>query len=271
MATASALGTSVVPALAVDPFEIQVYDGSTNEAGVASLELHVNYDHAPHRPVDPPELPWHRQAHFTFEPALGVTSFWEIGAYVQLAARLDDTFYWGGAKLRSKLATPAGWDPHWTLGMNFEVAALPSLFDADRYGAELRPIVAWEARYFHVALNPNVEVSFAGQGLRDGPAFSPGAAAYFRIPDIAELGVEYYGGLGPVKHVPRLAEQEHYLFGAANLLALEGWELNAGVGAGLTAGSNDLIVKAIVGHALGRLWGRDPIRTAVHRLSSRKP
>lgn len=270
MAGAIALGTSVGPALAFDPFEIQVYDGSTNEPGVVSLELHVNYDHAPSRPVEPPELPWHRQAHFTFEPALGVTSFWELGAYVQLAARLDDAVYWGGAKLRSKLVTPDGWDPHWTLGMNFEVGALPRLFEADRYGAELRPIVAWEARYLHVALNPNVEVSFAGEGLRDGPELSPAAAAYVRIPDIAEVGVEYYGGLGPMKHLPELAAQEHYLFGAGNLFALEGWELNAGVGAGLTPGSDDLIAKVIVGHALGRLWGREPNRTAVHRLPSTK-
>ena len=108
-----------------------------------------------------------------------------------------------------------------------------------------------------VRLDHYVEVGFAGEGLRAGPELTPAAAAYLRIPDVAEIGVEYYASLGPVKHVPRLAQQEHYLFGAGNLLALAGWELNAGVGAGLTDGSTDLIAKLIVGHSLGRLWGRD--------------
>ncbi len=252
------LSTAAAPAFAFDPFEIQVYDGATNQAGEASLELHANYHHAPSQPAGPgPELPTHKQAHFTLEPALGLTPYWEVGAYVQVAARFDDTLYWAGGKLRSKLVTPEGWDPHWTLGINYEIGAVPRYFDADRYGAEIRPILAYEARFVKLALNPNVEVGFAGEGLRAGPELTPAAAAYLRIPDVAEIGVEYYASLGPVKHVPRLAQQEHYLFGAGNLLALAGWELNAGVGAGLTDGSTDLIAKLIVGHSLGRLWGRD--------------
>src|SRR5512141_982208 len=79
---------AVHPAAAFDPFEIQVYDGSTNDPGVASLELHTNYNHAPKLVVQPPELSPHKQAHFTFEPALGITRFWEIGAYIQFADRI---------------------------------------------------------------------------------------------------------------------------------------------------------------------------------------
>jgi hypothetical protein len=244
-------------AAAFDPFEIQVYDGSTNEPGVASLELHVNYDHAPTRPVSPPEMSWHKQAHFTFEPALGITRFWEIGAYLQFADQIDGTLYWGGFKLRSKLVTPEGWHPHLTLGLNLEISAVPERFEADRFGGELRPILGWDDRYFQVAVNPNVELSFAGAGLHEGPAWSPGVALYAKIPAIASFGVEYYGSIGPLAHPLPLREQEHYLFGVGNLLAAAGWEVNVGVGAGLTRGSNDVIVKAILGHELGRLWGRE--------------
>lgn len=250
------------PAAGFDPFEIQVYDGTADAPGIASLELHTNYNHAPNRPVEPPELPAHKQAHFTFEPALGITRFWEIGAYVQMAAAFGDSFYWAGAKLRSKLVVPESWHPHLRLGFNVEVDALPEKFDADRYGGELRPIVAWSDRWFHLAANPNVEFALAGAGLHAGPAFSPGVAAYFRIPDVAEIGVEYYGWIGPIAHPLPIAAQEHYVFGASNVLAFEGWELNLGVGAGLTAGSNDVIVKAIIGHDLGRLWGGPPAPAA---------
>lgn len=245
-------------AAAFDPFEIQVYDGEANDPGAASLELHVNYNHAPKRAASPPEMAWHKQAHFTFEPALGITRFWEIGAYFQFAAAIGDTMYWAGTKLRTKFVTPEGWHPHLTLGINFEFAFIPQRFDADRYGGEIRPIIGWEDKYFHIAMNPNVEFAVAGQGLRDGPEFNPAISAVAKIPDIVSLGVEYYASVGPFAHPDPLKSQEHYLFGVANVLAFAGWELNFGVGAGLTPGSNDVIVKAIFGHEIGRLWGRPP-------------
>ncbi|HEX7601623.1 MAG TPA: hypothetical protein VF316_08465 [Polyangiaceae bacterium] len=242
------------PAMAFDQFEIQVYDGAASEAGEAGLELHLNYNHARHRPFAAPELSQDRLAHYTFEPSLGLTRWWEVGAYIQFASQGED-FYWGGVKLRSKLVTPANWHPHLRLGFNVELAALPQRFDPDRYGGELRPIIAWEDKYFHLAANPNVEFTLAGDGWRAGPAFAPAVAAYLRIPNALELGVEYYGSFGPMANIPSFSQQEHYVFVASNLLAFEGWELNVGVGAGLTPSSNDVIAKVIFGHAIGRLWG----------------
>ena len=242
------------PAAAFDPFEIQVYDGSTNDPGEAGLELHLNYNHARHRAFAAPELSPDRQAHYTFEPAIGLTRSWEIGAYIQFASQ-GEALYWGGVKLRSKLVTPEGWHPHLRLGFNIELAAIPQKFDPDRYGGELRPIIAWEDKYFHLAANPNVEFALAGDGLREGPGFTPAVAAYLRIPNAIELGVEYYASMGPMANIPVFSQQEHYVFAAGNVLAFEGWELNVGVGAGLTPSSNDVIAKVIFGHAIGRLWG----------------
>ena len=242
------------PAAAFDPFEIQVYDGTTNSAGEAGLELHLNYNHARHRPFAAPGLSQDRLAHYTLEPAIGLTRSWEIGAYIQFASQGED-FYWGGVKLRSKLVTPEGWHPHLKLGFNIELAAIPQKFDIDRFGGELRPIIAWEDKYFHLAANPNVEFALAGDGLREGPSFNPAVAAYLRIPDALEIGVEYYGSVGPMADIPAFSAQEHYLFAASNILSLEGWELNVGIGAGLTPSSNDVIAKVIFGHAIGQLWG----------------
>jgi len=41
--------------------------------------------------------------------------------------------------------------------------------------------------------------------------------------------------------------QEHYLFEVVNVLAWKGVEINVGVGEGLTAASNDLVAKTILG------------------------
>jgi hypothetical protein len=256
-------------ATAFDPFEIQVYNGSTNDPGTASLELHTNHSLAPHRRASPPELSWHRQTHATFEPALGITPFWELGAYFQLAGTGDGTIYWAGTKLRTKLVTPDGWHPHLTLGLNIEFAFISERFDADRYGGELRPIVAWDDRYFQVAANPNIEFALAGEGMSEGPELNPAVAACVKIPDIVSLGVEYYASMGPFAELTPSRQQEHYLFGAANVLAWSDWAINFGVGAGLTPASNDFIVKAIFGHAIGQLWG--PTTPALAKASPPAP
>ena len=99
-----ALALEAAPALAFDPFEIQVYDGSIDERHQAGLELHVN------RPRDGP-------LHLTLEPSFGLTDFWELGGYFQTA---DGRYE--GVKLRTKLALPLG---RFRAGVNFELK-LPS-------------------------------------------------------------------------------------------------------------------------------------------------
>lgn len=67
------------------------------------------------------------------------------------------------------------------------------------------------------------------------------------------VGVEYYSNLGPFSGFLPLDQQEHYLFEVFNLLSIPHFELNAGVGEGLTDGSNRLVFKAIVGYE----WERE--------------
>src|SRR5271169_3442576 len=98
-------------ASAVDPFEIQVYDGTANPPGVFGLELHVNTV-----PIglltspSPPEYPQNHETHFTLEPSLGLFSWWELGGYFQTALRGDQAFDYAGVKLRNKFVTPPTWD-----------------------------------------------------------------------------------------------------------------------------------------------------------------
>src|SRR5207237_1335801 len=95
-----------------------------------------------------------------------------------------------------------------------------------------------------VALNPSVGLAFAGADRR--PTFEPGVMAKVKVGRIA-AGFEYYGSTGALWDPAALREQEHYLFGAVDLLAVKNLELNVAAGAGLTGSSNDLIVKAIIG------------------------
>ncbi len=235
------------PAQAGDPFEIQVYDGTANRAGFAGVELHLNDWATGHRSASPPELPLHGQFHATLEPSFGLRPFWELGAYLQMAVRDDGTVDWAGAKLRSKFVTPRTWDAHWLLGVNFEVSYLPITYDANRWGCEVRPIVAWQDANWLFAVNPIFDQSLWGGGASAGPSFQPAAKAARTVGPVA-LGLEYYSTLGPVAALLPLREQEHYLFEVVDLLAIESFELNAGIGEGLTPASAGVIAKAIVGY-----------------------
>ncbi|MGZ6142789.1 MAG: hypothetical protein ACXWLM_05600 [Myxococcales bacterium] len=148
------------PALAFDPFEIQIYDGTADAPCHFGLEAHLNRHHD--------------ETHLTFEPSFGVTRFWELGGYLQTAQGRYE-----GVKLRTKFVTPEGTFEHLRLGLNFEAALEPGA----RWGGEIRPIFAWENHRFLFAANPNV--SFPA-------AFEPGAMAKVKAGPVA-FGLEYYG------------------------------------------------------------------------------
>jgi hypothetical protein len=235
-------------ARAGDPFEIQVYDGTANPPGVPGLELHLNDWATGHRDATAPEAPLHGQAHATLEPSLGVTRSWELGAYLQFAERTDaGAFDWAGVKLRSKFVTPPGWRGPWRLGLNLEVSYLPSAYDRDLWGSELRPIVAWQNDVWLFAINPIIDQSLAGPGASDGPLLEPAVKASRTFGPVA-LGAEYYGTIGPIAAPLPVRLQEHYIFETADLVGLDRVEVNAGVGEGLTPASAGIIVKVILGY-----------------------
>jgi hypothetical protein len=240
------------PGRAVDPFEIEVYDGTANQPGMPGVELHANSVASGLHTSVGPELPANHQSHFTLEPSLGLLSWWEIGGYLQTALRADGAFDYAGTKLRSKFVTPPSFSDRVRFGANLEVSLLPQHYDRNRWGMELRPIAAYEDEHWLLAFNPIVDLALAGPDYHRGPWFQPAAMAVFKLIQFASVGVEYYGNLGPFSGFASGREQEHYIYEVFNLLAVSHIELNAGIGEGLTAGSNPLTIKMIVGYSWER-------------------
>jgi hypothetical protein len=179
-----------------------------------------------------------------------VLPFWEVGAYVQFAVREDDrAFDWAGVKLRSKFVTPEGWDPHFRLGVNLEVSYVPPTYESDRWGLEVRPIAAWHDDRWLVAFNPILGQSLAGPGAPRGPTFEPALKVDRSVGPVA-VGLEYYGAIGPLASPLPAREQAHYLFEVVDLISGGPFELNAGIGEGLTASSAGITVKVILGYEL---------------------
>ena len=236
------------PARALDPFEIQVYDGTANAPGKPGIELHLNRVMNGVATPNGPELAPNHQTHMTLEPSIGVRPWWELGAYLQMAARGDGTFDYAGTKLRSKFVTPPAWDRHWRLGVNLELSLLPEKYDRDRWATEVRPIAAWADERWLFAINPIIGVPLAGDGYSKGPTFEPAAMVIRDNAGKVGVGLEYYTSFGAIAGVAPWGEQQHYLFEVANLVAIKNFELNVGVGEGLTDASNPLVFKTILGY-----------------------
>ena len=198
------LGATLVAALilpsssrAADPFEIQVYDGTADPPGAPALELHVNHVvNGVNTP--PPATPADGITHFTLEPSVGLSTWWELGGYLQTALRADGRFEYAGVKLRTKFVTPPDFYPHLRLGVNVEIAWLPSAYDPGRWGGEIRPIGAWENARWLLAVNPILGTPLAGAAARSGPTLEPAATAMFKVGHRIAAGLEYYASLGPI-------------------------------------------------------------------------
>jgi len=245
--TSAALVSWADSALALDAFEIQVYDGSANAPGVAGLELHVNRVFSGSRHAEPPALPPHHQTHFTLEPSYGLLPFLELGGYFQTALRADGRFDYAGTKLRAKFVLPRP-PKHLRLGINLEVSLLPEAYEPERWGTEVRPILAFEDARWLIAVNPIVDISYTGADAGKGPELEPAAMLKVKLDSLLAGGVEYYAELGRIGALAAARDQQHYLFEALDLLALSSWEVNVGVGEGLTNASNAWIGKVILGY-----------------------
>jgi hypothetical protein len=236
-------------AKALDAFEIQVYDGSANAPGAAGIELHLNSVVAGQRQAVAPELPPDHQTHLTAEPSLGITRWWELGGYLQTTILPDGRFDYSGVKLRSKFVRPGGESDRLRWGLNLEVSDLPPSYDRDRWGAEVRPIVAYGTRGgpFVCAFNPILDFGLAGPSASAIPSFEPALTTLVVFDGLLSAGLEYYADVGQIGRFLPARAQQHYLFEVVNVLHWTRIEINAGVGEGLTSSSNHFVAKMILG------------------------
>jgi hypothetical protein len=80
-----------------------------------------------------------------------------------------------------------------------------------------------------------------------GVVFSPNVKVGYDFTKVVNAGFEYYGSVGPITGFDPVHQEQQQLFAATDLNLSEKWEFNFGVGVGMTAGTDHLIVKMILG------------------------
>jgi hypothetical protein len=230
-----------------DNFEIEVYGSETTPKGETMVELHSNYTVYGERDWVNGVYPSYHAWHNTLEVAYGFTSWFETAFYVFTSVQPGAGPQWVGDNIRPRVRVPEDWK--WPVGLSLstEVGYMQRSFSEDTWSWEIRPIIDKEWGRWYFAINPAFEKSIHGLNSSAGFEFTPSAKVSFKISKVFSPGVEYYTSLGPVTHFDKLEDQWQQIIPVIDLNLHPKWEINFGVGFGLTRGTDDLIVKLIVG------------------------
>jgi len=236
------LVTTVVSAYAAD--EIQVYNAEIAKVGQWTFQLHNNYAFIGRKEPDfPGGLVPNHALQGTGEWAYGITDWWEMGFYTPYAVDQELTPYSNAIKIRQLFVIPNAAEREFFYGVNFEFSyAMPQFLDT-RWLIEMRPIVGWRKGDYEFIINPIVDF---GIGKNGGADFAPAARFARNLSKNFAVGFEYYTDLGrPQDRLP-FNEQQHSLYAVVDF-KIGRFDVNAGVGYGLTHGSDRLMAKMIIG------------------------
>jgi hypothetical protein len=225
--------------------EIQVYNAAIAEVGQFTIQQHLNY--IPLGLKDPPfpgGLVSNHSLNGTPEFAYGVTDWWEVGLYLPFSIQ-DQKFYSDAFKLRTLFVSPHADRREYFYGINFEFSNETPPFAQTRFALEIRPIIGIRKSDYEFIVNPIVDVGFGKYGEAD---FAPAARVARKVGQDLWAGLEYYSNFGKIGDFPKFADQQHTLFAVTDF-KLGVFNVDFGVGYGLTPASDRWVVKTIIGYA----------------------
>jgi hypothetical protein len=240
-----ALALSCAPVAAYGFDEIQVYNADIAEVGQWTIQQHLNYTFkAPNEPDFPGGIVPNRALNGTPELAYGVTEWWELGWYAPFAVS-NNQFLSNGAKIRTLFVVPHAADRIFFYGVNFEFDYGTPRFAQSLFNIEMRPIIGVRNKEWEFIVNPIVDFSTGTYGEAD---FAPAIRLARKLGNDFYIGAEYYGDFGKIGNFLPLQQQQQLLFAVTDF-KLGVFDVDLGLGFGLTSGSDQLIGKTIISYA----------------------
>jgi hypothetical protein len=236
-----------VPARGQDLFEIQVYPYETVEPHHTMVEFHMNYFPSGTRNAEAGQFPNNHQFHFTTEITHGLTPYWELAGYLVTAWVPDVGPKFAGARIRPRFRLPEKWRLPFRVSVSTELGFSKHQFEANTITLEIRPILEKEKGKWYFAVNPDFTKSFRGPDAHRGFGMEPGVKVSYTVRKRFSPGIEYYAETGPIAHFDTLHNQHHLIFPTLDINTNPNWEINMGVGRGLTGTSEHWVVKWIIG------------------------
>jgi hypothetical protein len=227
--------------------EIQVYDGGLAEPGVFNLTWHNNYTlDGASNPAFPGAVVANHSINGVTEWAYGVNDWWEVGLYLPLYTIGNGAAVTDGFKLRTLFASPHAADRRFFYGLGIELGYNAPHWDSKRITSEFRPIVGWHLNRWDIIFNPILDTAYEGFGEL---VFAPSTRIAYNLSKTWALAIEEYADFGPLNELARGSEQSHQLFGVIDYTGHK-FEVEAGLGTGITRAADGLVIKLIVARDL---------------------
>lgn len=246
----AALFLLAVPAAFAQTDEIQVYDAEIAGKGVFNLMVHTNFTPIGRKVADfPGGIIPNDSVNGAYEWAYGVADWFEQGLYLPVYSPYSQgrgaTI--NGFKLRELFVRPHAADHKFFYGVNYEFSVNASYWESRRITSEVRPIVGFHLHPVDLIFNPIVDTNWTG-GFGN-LEFVPATRIAYNVNDRWALAVEEYADVGPLRQFESLHNQFHEVWAVVDhnsrIVNIE-----AGVGVGVTAGSDRLTFKLMVSRDL---------------------
>ena len=248
--TALLVAAAAVPAIALaQTDEIQVYDAGIADVGVFNLTWHNNFiAKGAKDPAFEGGLTPNHSFNGVTEWAYGVTEWFEAGLYLPIYSITEDRApAIDGGKIRLLFVVPHADDRKFFYGANFEFSYNSHHWDDRTFTSEVRPIIGWHLKPIDFIVNPILDTSYL-HGLK-GLDFAPATRLAYNLNDKWALALEEYDDFGQLRGFYPERDQVHELWGVFDHGAKFG-DIEAGIGFGLTPGSDKITLKLLVSRDL---------------------
>lgn len=217
------------------PFEIKVHDELIAEYQESAYEVETNLFQAPASQGLKTNVFQTR-----LEYGYGIARNSEIGANLYLS-NYNGVSYVNGGKVSHMYIPTHDEEGLWHYGVKNEINYIKDVGGNQTTYYELTPILALQLQDWRFTINPSVDVTL---NKNSSATFSPSAKAVYGITSTVDVGMEYYGDNLPNKSLYNITQQPHTAY--LVLDAKHGKSsFNFGVGKGVTANSDNWVIKLI--------------------------
>jgi hypothetical protein len=231
--------------------EIQVYDAEIADQGVFNLMIHTNYTPIGRKTPDyPGAIIANHSVNGTAEWAYGVRPWLEQGLYLPVYSLYStgQGATINGFKIRELFVRPNAAEHKFFYGLNFEFSVNRDYWEPRTITSELRPIIGTHLGRWDLIYNPIMDTDYTG-GL-GGLQFNPCGRVAYNLNDKWAAAFEEYAGFGTFNDIQPLHDQFHEVWAVMDHTSNKFVNIEAGVGMGLTAGSDRLTFKLMLSRDL---------------------
>jgi hypothetical protein len=217
------------------PFEIKVHDELIADYQHSAYEVETNLFQVPASQGLKSNVFQTR-----LEYGYGITEKGELGANIYLS-NYNGASYVNGGKISHMYIPTHDEEGLLHYGIKNEINYIKDVGGTETTFYELTPILALQIQDWRLTINPSIDVTL---NKNSTATFSPSAKVAYSLTQATDIGVEYYADNLPIKGLYSVTQQPNTAYLVIDAKHRKS-TFNFGVGKGVTASSDNWVVKFI--------------------------